>query len=361
MFLGTTFRAKNVYFALLLACLIAGNSFRFVVFEVRVEILFDLKMPKRKISEEKKCEVRKLNKKLKKIQDKLRLLDSSDSSFTSSSESSGSSSDVEPNNEEIQIIPQTETAPEQIEVDFDFFGSKPLDEAQIGVAIHNEIAVRWSAVLQSGLTSAQRSDITEKYKIPENCLQLLPPKTNDEIQPCLPDGVLKHDKFVTALQLQLAHGLSAIATIINKNLPVAEQANDTKVLGEACQIFANVHNALSIHRKYKILPHLHPDCAKVAKNIKMDNNLFGKDFHEVFKNDQALKKSSAVLKKRASTAMTATAGTSGLQQKYRQSLNYQRPQYKGKFKEGVRREERLPRERSKWNQRKEQQYHQRRK
>lgn len=231
-------------------------------------------------------------------------------------------------NEEAQnAAPDTD----QTEINFDFFGNKPLDRTQVGAAIHTEIAVRWSAVLQSGLSSAQRNELMGKYQIPENCLQLLPPKTNKEIQPCLPESGAKHDKLITALQLQLGHGLAAIATVITKNLTVAEHANDNQVLGEASQIIANVHNALSMHRKFKIVPHLHPDCGRVAKNIKMDEHLFGKDFHEAFKIDQELRKSSTQLKKR--TTFTPTAGPSGTQQIQRQNLNYQRPQFKGKFKE----------------------------
>ncbi|XP_030745405.1 uncharacterized protein LOC115874395 [Sitophilus oryzae] len=292
-------------------------------------------MPKRKISTDKKNEMKKLNKKLKKIQEKLDRLESSDSSSsTSSSEISDSHSEVEQINSE--EIPNSLQDADQAEINFDFFGIKPVDRAQVGAAMHNEIAVRWSAVLQSGLGSAQRNEIIGKYKIPENCLELLPPKTNEEIQPCLPESVAKHDNFITALQLQLGHGLAAIATVITKNLTVAEQANDNQILGEACQIIANVHNALSIHRKFKIVPHLHPDCARVAKGIKMDEHLFGKYFHEVFKTNQALRKSSLQLKKRA--IPTPIAGPSGTQQKQRQSLNYQHPQYKRKFKERRREE-----------------------
>nr|CAI5857881.1 unnamed protein product [Callosobruchus analis] len=85
----------------------------------------------------------------------------------------------------------------------------------------------------------------------------------------------------------------------------------------------------------------------------MDEQLFGKDFHEVFENDQALKKSSQHLKKRNFTK--ATAGTSGTQRKFHQPSNYPRPQHKAKFK-GRKREERSPVRKRKGSQRKEQEY-----
>ncbi|VEN53401.1 unnamed protein product [Callosobruchus maculatus] len=323
-------------------------------------------MAKRKRgSEQKKSEVKKLTKKLKKIKEKLHLLDSSDSSSTTSSGTSDSSaSDIEDSidianpEENIQNV-GNQLPEEQTEIDFDFFGNKPLDQAQIGAPIHNEIAVRWSTILQAGLTAGERAEITGKFKIPENCLPLIPPKTNEEIQPCLPEGAAKHDKFIITLQTQLAHSLSAIGSVINQNLLVTEQTDNIKALGEACKLIANVHNALSVHRKYKIIPYLHPDCAKIAKTVKMDEQLFGKEFHEVFKNDQALKKSSLHLKKR--NFIKATAGTSETQKKFHQSLNYPRTQYKWKFK-GRKREERSPAGKRKGSQHKEQEHqHHRRK
>nr|CAH7758368.1 unnamed protein product [Callosobruchus chinensis] len=237
-------------------------------------------MPKRKrASGQKKCEVKKLSKKLKKIQEKLQLLDSSDSSSTTSSGTSDSfASDVEDSIDMdpagITQIEESQMPVDQVEIDFDLFGNKPLEQAQIGSPIHNEIALRWSTILQAGLTAGERTEIMEKSKIPANCLALIPPKTNEEIQPCLPEAAAKHDKFIIILQTQLAHSLSAIGAVINQNIMVAEQADNIKTLGEACKLIANVHNALSVHRKYKIIPHLHPDCAKVAKTVKMDEQLF---------------------------------------------------------------------------------------
>nr|CAI5866993.1 unnamed protein product [Callosobruchus analis] len=164
--------------------------------------------------------------------------------------------------------------------------------------IHQKV----TAILQAGLTAAERTEIWEKFKIPENCLPLKQKrKYNDAFQ--------------------------------------KEQSDNTKTQGEACKLIANVDNALSVHRKYQIIPHLHPDCAKVPKTVKMDEQHFGKDFHEVFKNDQALKKSCLDLKKRNCTKVTA--GTSGTQRKFHQPLNYSRPQYKAKFK-GRKREETSP-------------------
>ncbi|KAJ8913783.1 hypothetical protein NQ315_002689 [Exocentrus adspersus] len=206
-------------------------------------------MPKRKrINEGKKEEARKLQKKIRKYQERLNFLSSDSSTDSTSSEQSESSSGDMHETANMEETIASNALVEQ-EIDFDFFGAKQTDKAQIGTPMHEEIAVRWSTVLQNGLTTTQRNEIMEKFKVPENCLALIPPKTNEEIQQCLPELAAKHDKFIAAVQSQLGHGLSAIATVIGQNLPVTDQANNTKILGEASQIIANVHNALSVHRK----------------------------------------------------------------------------------------------------------------
>nr|CAI5843242.1 unnamed protein product [Callosobruchus analis] len=151
-------------------------------------------MPKRKrISGKKKCDVKELTKNLKEIQEWFNLLDSSDSSSTSSETSDSLSSNIE---DHVDIENPVENIEKQIPeehvgIDFDLF-----DQARIGAPIHQEIAARWSTTLQAGLTAAESTEIAEKFKIPENCLPLIPPKTNEEIQPCLPEGAARHDKII---------------------------------------------------------------------------------------------------------------------------------------------------------------------
>nr|CAI5857882.1 unnamed protein product [Callosobruchus analis] len=149
-------------------------------------------MSKRKsISGQKKCEVKKLTKKLKKIQERLHLLDSN--SLSSDIEDPV---DIENPVENIE----NQMPEEHVGIDFDLFGNKPLDQARIGAPIYKQIAVRWSTILQAGLTAAERTENAEKFEIPENCLPLIPPKTNEEIQPCLPEGAARYNKFIITLQ-----------------------------------------------------------------------------------------------------------------------------------------------------------------
>lgn len=99
-----------------------------------------------------------------------------------------------------------------------------------------------------------------KYKIPGNCKALHPPQINNEVQPCVIKSVLEHDRFMRALQQQLAHGLPAVGTVIEAMMLNQEQTDNMKSLAEACHLFTNVHHGLSGHRRFKIIPHLNPEC-----------------------------------------------------------------------------------------------------
>lgn len=210
-------------------------------------------------------------------------------------------------------------------------GLKP-DAANIeGKPLHEEIVVRWNSYLLNGLTKERRSELIDSYKIPENCKALIPPSLNSEVHPCLPKFAQEHDSFLLALQQQVAHGLSAAGLVLEKMLPVPDQADDLKKLADACQLFGNVHHAITTHRRYKIMPHLNQDCKKVAKTMDRDEFLFSKNFAEAVKNEQSLKKASFTFKKRTTVPLTYSApGPSGVRSG---NLNAQRQPYKERLKQ----------------------------
>lgn len=240
---------------------------------------------------------------------------------------------MEPEIALVEEAPHNE--PEQA---FSALGSRPNPDNAEGQPIHEEIVLRWNGYLQKGLTKDQRVELMDRYKLPSNCKTLIPPQLNNEIQPCLPKSATEHDKFMVALQQQLAHGLSAVGAVLDRLLPIQGESENLKTLAEACQLFTNVHYAISAHRKFRVSPHLTPDCRKVAKTLEMDEFLFGKAFAEAVKNEQAIKKASTEFKKKTWQPSTLP-GPSRTQPQ--QHLNYQRIQYKGRMKE-QRREERPP-------------------
>ncbi|XP_044748765.1 uncharacterized protein LOC123309629 [Coccinella septempunctata] len=222
--------------------------------------------------------------------------------------------------------------------DFSVLGSKPNDEDEMGKSLHEEIIVRWNTYLQKGFDKTQREELMAKYKLPVNCKMLIPPLVNKEILPCLPKSANENDHFLIALQKQLAHGLTAVGTVIETMISVEEQAENIKTLADACQLFCNIHYAISAHRKYKIIPYLNQDCRKVAKTMNIEEFLFTKNFAEAVKNEQAMRKASSEFKK-TTWQPIHLPGSSGTH--HSRHLNYQRPKYKGRMK-NQRREEKKP-------------------
>lgn len=85
--------------------------------------------------------------------------------------------------------------------------------------LHEEIVVRWHNFLKKGLARENREGLMSKYKIPANCEALHPLQGDNKVQPCLMKCVLEQDRFIRTLQQQLAHGLSAVGTVIESLMP----------------------------------------------------------------------------------------------------------------------------------------------
>ncbi|CAH1974388.1 unnamed protein product [Acanthoscelides obtectus] len=260
-------------------------------------------MPKRRLSSQDKYgEIKKLKKQFRQMQEHLnKLCESSESSDLSSAKyasTSELSEDEAQNLKTRKSDVQTVHEIEQSEQSFYALGSRPDSQDNVGKELYEEIVVRGDSLLKKGLSKDQREELMTQFKIPSNCKALQPPQINNEVQPCLLKSVLEHDRFMRALQQQLAHGLSAVGAVIETMMPYKEQADTMKSLAEACQLFTNVHHGLSVHRRFKIIPHLNPECKKVVDSLDIDDFLFNSKFAERMKNEQAIKKASTDFKKK---------------------------------------------------------------
>nr|CAH7748127.1 unnamed protein product [Callosobruchus chinensis] len=228
-----------------------------------------------------------------------------------SSASSGTSKVLEAKSATLKIIEPEVTIDdtEQTGQGFNALGLRPDSLGNLGKDLHEEIVVRWDNLLKKGLIRDQRDTLMAKYKIPANCKALQPPQINHEVQ--LIRSVVEHDRFISALQHQLAHGLTAVGTVLETmiGLPII----------------------CSVHRRFKIIPHLNPECKKVAETLEIDEFLFNTKFAEAMKNEQAIKKASVEFKKKS--WQPSFPGPSGSGTANRYHLNYRRPLPKGRMKE----------------------------
>jgi hypothetical protein len=168
---------------------------------------------------------------------------------------------------------------------------------QPGKEVHAEVAARWTHFLREGVEREEKTALYEKHPIPANCQALSPPKLNGEIEASVSDALLKQDKFLQSVQEAVAHGLAAISGPLNEGLLNKDAANQAATLAEAAKILCNMHHAVSVHRKFNIIPSLSTSCKKVMGNTKIDDFLFGSSLQEDIKSSQTISKLSSELKK----------------------------------------------------------------
>lgn len=205
-------------------------------------------------------------------------------------------------------------------------GSLPQDGEKVGDELHEEIVVRWRTYLQKGIGKQPRNELMDKYPIPKNCPSLRPPCINVEILECLNEATRKHDSFISAVQQQIGHALAAIGTVLN-NMLHSNQTKEMQEIADAAQLLTNTHNALSVHRKYKITPQLSAECKKAVESSIIDKCLFGENFNETFKAAQDLKKVSGVMKKRQWQASIPSSSSNPPPAKKTRPIIHQGPHY----------------------------------
>lgn len=209
----------------------------------------------------------------------------------------------------------------------DILGKTPQSN-QPGKEVHTEVATRWTHFLREGVDREDKAALYDKHPIPANCQALSPPKLNGEIEASVSDALLKQDKFLQSVQEAVAHGLAAISGPLNECLKDRDAANQAATLADAAKILCNMHHAVSVHRKFNIIPSLSTSCKKVMGNTKIDDFLFGSSLQEDIKSSQTINKLSSELKKHTPRPPFQPKPTySGTK-----PLNYRRGPHPPKFK-----------------------------
>lgn len=180
---------------------------------------------------------------------------------------------------------------------FASLGKLPTDAEALGEDLHEEIVIRWKAYLKKGLPEETKKELMVKHPLPKNCTALKPPKLNSEIAECLPEIAINHDLFITAVQKQMGHALSSIGSHLQK-LITSNRSEEVSNLADAAQLLTNAHQALSTHRRFKIMPHLNPAFKKAIHTTEIDDYLFGEKLGEALKAGQEMRRTVGVIKKR---------------------------------------------------------------
>lgn len=208
-----------------------------------------------------------------------------------------------------------ETSTDRVE---ELLGANPTIDNSFGPEIINNLAIRWQSYLTEGLDKETKSLILDKWKIPQNCVNLRAPTLNEEVAALLHANEIRKDGVFRALQSNLGKALGCLGNIITKNLQMSE-SQETSELIEMGKILCDLHHSLSNHRKYRLNGFLNEEFQKVAQKSKIDTLLFGSDFTEQCKTAKIVKTTSTELKPKTNNP--------------RNNLNFKRTPFKSRFKE----------------------------
>ncbi|KAJ8911216.1 hypothetical protein NQ315_014928, partial [Exocentrus adspersus] len=180
-------------------------------------------------------------------------------------------------------------------------GEDPGKRSKFGPNIHEELGARWTSYLREGVATEKRKELLLKHLVPDHCRALTPPQLNEEIQSFLPLYALKNEHYLCGLQEQLGAGLAILGSILSIKLeepnkdPVLTNDNVEKLV-EAGKLLTNIHQGLSLKRKFEINPHLNPDCRSAAIKTSLDDFLFGSEFLTKVKAKKEIKKAVSEIK-----------------------------------------------------------------
>lgn len=178
-------------------------------------------------------------------------------------------------------------------------GADPSVSESIGIALDSKLASRWSSYLTVGLDKDMKAGVFEKWAIPDNLKSLKPPRINDEIKLLASTDDLKKDSYLEHIQLCVGKGLSAFGaafTILLQNPSQGETIKVLEPLADAAKLFSHCHFLLSTHRRHELEPRLNTDMRKVAREGKVEDELFGPDLSTRCKSVQVMRKASLDMK-----------------------------------------------------------------
>ena len=159
---------------------------------------------------------------------------------------------------------------------------------------------------------------------------------NEEIKSILTVQATKNDTFFSNLQAQLGAGLTIIGSILTEKLSNNSGNTEDELvqkLSDASLLFASVHHAVSVKRKWEVNPSINQDSRVAAQQSTIDGYLFGSGFMEKVNTCQAMKKASENIKNKPfkTTYSQSTPGTSRSH-----NLNFKRHVFNTKMKGEIR-------------------------
>lgn len=214
----------------------------------------------------------------------------SSGSESSDTESDGSNSDSSMNSKNpvvtqamIHSPPKNYNLDSPVDIYENILGISPNAVKSQGPPLLDDIALRYANYISDGLEKELKASLMEKWKIPENCLFLTPPKANPEILALMNTSELRKDNFLVAIQELLSKGISALGGYLSKAVKEDPNNTDLEMLVNSGQILCEVQRTLTSHRRFRLNYLLSSQIQQMAQKTKADEYLYGADFGEKWK------------------------------------------------------------------------------
>ena len=168
-----------------------------------------------------------------------------------------------------------------------------------GPKIDEDLEKLLTSVCREGLDPKIKEELINDFPYPENCVALKAPALNPEIRSALSikKSILAKDNFQVILQNQIGTGLSGISQGMTTIFELAEKeklSDNIKraflIIADGVKLIADSHHELSKTRKFLINPHISKLSAEVAKQMQIDDNLYGENYSEKLKKAKEIQK-----------------------------------------------------------------------
>ncbi|KAJ8929698.1 hypothetical protein NQ314_017592 [Rhamnusium bicolor] len=168
------------------------------------------------------------------------------------------------------------------------------------VPIREEIAIRWSNILKNGLEEAEKSNLSSKYPVPENCTQLEAPKLNLEVQAVVTETASRRDIRLMQVQNQIGTSLAALGKALS--LILEEEGRGRRhlsmiqSLSDAGRLLSDVYFIQSSSRRDLVSLNLNKELKETMNKVNLDGWLFGENLEERVKATMNIERCGQVLK-----------------------------------------------------------------
>nr|CAH7726456.1 unnamed protein product [Callosobruchus chinensis] len=171
-----------------------------------------------------------------------------------------------------------------------------------GPSIHQDIATRWSFILNKGLGEEAVTKLMKKYPPPDNCLLLKAPSVNLEVAAAVRELETRRDQKLAGQQSQIGSALASLGQLTTGLISEGGSANHPliELASDASRLLLDLHYKYSSIRRELLILGLRKDLKDTLVSASADGWLFGKDLGERIKASKDIEKSGLDLKAKPS-------------------------------------------------------------